>query len=112
MADNLIPITTLIEPFDINLHLAGSGLASLQQRFMMWLRGVSYPFRFVTWQMPADLSQRIDYVATQAALTPDPQRRRRTASSTNSRSSIARPTTTSTGSPKTRWRGFEPRTDI
>jgi hypothetical protein len=75
MADNLIPVTTLIEPFDINLHLAGSGLASLQQRFMMWLRGVSYPFRFVTWQVPADLSRRIDYVATQAALATDPQRR-------------------------------------
>lgn len=72
--DELICHTTLLEPFDLGLHITqnGEGLLALQNRFAMWLRGLSGPARFITWQMPADLRPRITetrHKAEQAAQT-------------------------------------------
>lgn len=66
--------TVMVEPFDIAMYHTrdGEGLSSLQQRFANWLRGLSFPSRFIYWQMPADLRERIQYVADLARHEPDP----------------------------------------
>lgn len=65
--------TVHAQPFDLNLHVTqdGEGLLALQNRFAMWLRGLSGPARFITWQMPADLRPRIHETALKAAATSD-----------------------------------------
>lgn len=62
--------TVRVQPFDINLHVTqnGEGLMALQNRFAMWLRGLSDSARFVTWQMPADLRPRISETAQKATI--------------------------------------------
>ena len=52
--------TFLIEPFDIMLHATEDGVNSLQARFATWLRTLSTPARFVCWQMPATLDDKIN----------------------------------------------------
>ncbi|MBI5668439.1 MAG: hypothetical protein HZC41_10570 [Chloroflexi bacterium] len=69
-----VPRTVLIEPFDIVLHGTPEGLQALQNRFSLWLRGLQGPARFVTWQLPADLSPRIESVKTMAQTALEPQR--------------------------------------
>ena len=66
--------TCIIEPFDIAMFHTrdGGGLLALQNRFATWLRGLAFPARFVYWQMPADLRQRIDYVADLSRQEQDP----------------------------------------
>jgi len=66
--------TTMVEPFDIAMYHTrdGEGLSSLQQRFSGWLRGLSFPSRFIYWQMPADLRDRINYVADLARQEDNP----------------------------------------
>ncbi|MCB9460181.1 MAG: hypothetical protein H6670_11075 [Anaerolineaceae bacterium] len=66
--------TLLIDPFDIMLHGTSEGLQSLQNRFSLWLRGLTGPARFVTWQLPADLSPRISQVVSLALQSEKPQR--------------------------------------
>src|SRR5688572_24957519 len=71
--EELICHTTLIQPFDINLHVTqdGEGLLALQSRFAMWLRGLSDPARFITWQMPADLRPRMVETTRKAHIAHD-----------------------------------------
>ena len=70
----LTPTTVLIEPFDITLHDNAGGLHALQQRFSLWLRGVQAPTRFITWQLPADLTPRINALIELERTVTDPQR--------------------------------------
>ena len=56
---NLVPILTLIEPFDILLHATEDGVNALQARFSTWLRTLTEPARFLCWQMPATLDAKI-----------------------------------------------------
>lgn len=72
--ETLTPHTVLIEPFDIVLHGTPEGLQALQNRFSLWLRGLQGPSRFVTWQMPADLSPRIEALVESASVAEEPQR--------------------------------------
>jgi hypothetical protein len=74
-AEQLVPRTVLIEPFDLVLHGTPEGQTALQNRFSLWLRGLQGPARFVTWQMPADLTPRIQAVGAIAAEVADPGRR-------------------------------------
>jgi len=60
--DTQVARSVLLEPFDISLHGTDEGLRGLQNRFAMWLRGFNGPLRFVTWQIPADLSPRLTYI--------------------------------------------------
>ena len=71
--EELVCHTTLIQPFDINLHVTqdGEGLLALQSRFAMWLRGLSDPARFITWQMPADLRPRMVETTRKAHIAHD-----------------------------------------
>jgi hypothetical protein len=75
---DLIPHTCLVEAFDVYLYATkdGAGLAALQNRFAMWLRGLTHPVRFITWQIPADLRPRIRAVTRQAKSTGNNGRRR------------------------------------
>ena len=50
----------LIEPFDIMLHATEEGVNTLQARFATWLRTLNTPARFVCWQMPATLDEKIN----------------------------------------------------
>jgi hypothetical protein len=74
----LIAHTCLVEAFDVYLYATkdGAGLEALQNRFAMWLRGLTNPVRFITWQIPADLRPRIQVVAQHANATRDARRRR------------------------------------
>src|SRR5262245_18338363 len=65
--------TFLMEPFDINIQ-GGTpeGTFAMQARFANWLRGLSGPARFLCWQMPADLGEKIG-VGYQALKTADAQ---------------------------------------
>ena len=67
--------TFLIEPFDIMLHATEEGVQSLQARFSTWLRTLRQPARFVCWQMPATLDEKISALSRSAQTVDDPQRR-------------------------------------
>jgi len=65
----------LIEPFDIMLHATPDGLQALQNRFMGWLSGLTAPARFVCFQVPATLDEKLAEVNRTARETDNPQRR-------------------------------------
>ena len=67
--------TFLIEPFDIMLHATEEGVQSLQARFSTWLRTLREPARFVCWQMPATLNDKINSLSRKAQEVDDAQRR-------------------------------------
>ncbi len=67
--------TFLIEPFDIMLHATEEGVQSLQARFSTWLRTLREPARFVCWQMPATLNDKISSLSRKAQEVDDGQRR-------------------------------------
>lgn len=71
----LVPRTVLVEPFDLGLHNTADGQVALQNRFATWLRGLTGPARFVTWQVPADLSPRIQYITAMTRAANDDRRR-------------------------------------
>ncbi len=66
--------TLLLEPFDLTLYGTPENQQGLQNRFALWLRGLAGPARFVTWQLPADLSPRIQSVGQAVATTSDARR--------------------------------------
>jgi Cdc6-like AAA superfamily ATPase len=55
-----------LEPFDISLYATREGLNALQSRFASYLRGLTHPARFIAFQTPANLSERIYYVGQKA----------------------------------------------
>ena len=67
--------TFLIEPFDIMLHATEEGVQSLQARFSTWLRTLRDPARFVCWQIPATLNDKISGLSRKAQAVEDRQRR-------------------------------------
>jgi hypothetical protein len=67
--------TFLIEPFDIMLHATEEGVQSLQARFSTWLRTLRELARFVCWQMPATLDDKVSALSRKAGEVDDPQRR-------------------------------------
>jgi hypothetical protein len=67
--------TFLIEPFDIMLHATEDGVQSLQARFATWLRTLATSARFVCWQMPATLDEKINRLSRLAQETDDTRRR-------------------------------------
>jgi hypothetical protein len=71
----MTPHTFLIEPFDILLHATEDGVNSLQARFSTWLRTLREPARFVCWQMPATLSDKINTLSRKTQAVTDSQRR-------------------------------------
>jgi hypothetical protein len=70
-----IPTSIYLEPFDISLYATTEGLRSLQNRFSMYLRGIPHATRFIAFQTPANLSERIYYVGQKAARTLDAEQR-------------------------------------
>ncbi len=66
--------TFCLEPFDITLHATEEGVASLQSRFANWARTLSGPARFVCWQMPATLDDKIATVGQTLSTTDEVQR--------------------------------------
>jgi hypothetical protein len=68
--------TFLIEPFDMLLHATEEGVQALQTRFANWLRALPGPARFVCWQMPATLDDKIAAVSRTARETNEPGRAR------------------------------------
>ena len=66
--------TFLIEPFDLMLHATETGVQALQTRFANWLRALNSPARFVCWQVPATLDEKIASVSRAARETDNPQR--------------------------------------
>lgn len=68
--------TFLIEPFDIMLHATETGVQALQTRFGNWLRALTSPARFVCWQIPATLDDKIAAVTETARETDNLQRAR------------------------------------
>src|SRR5262245_13193115 len=69
-----VPTAMRLDPFDISLYATTEGLRSLQTRFSLYLRGLATPARFIAFQTPADLSERIYFVGQQAARTSDAER--------------------------------------
>jgi Cdc6-like AAA superfamily ATPase len=67
--------TFLLQPFDLMLHATEEGVAALQSRFSTWLRTLNSPARFVCWQMPATLDDKIESIVQTANTTDDTQRR-------------------------------------
>lgn len=67
--------TFLIEPFDIMLHATEDGVSALQARFSTWLRTLSGEARFLCWQMPATLDDKIAALDEASDTTHDDQRR-------------------------------------
>ncbi len=67
--------TFLMEPFDILLHATEDGVTALQSRFSTWLRTLNAPARFLSWQMPATLDDKIAAVSAEAEQTEDDGRR-------------------------------------
>jgi hypothetical protein len=65
----LVPVAVSMEAFDISLYATADGLRSLQNRFSMYLRGMAQPARFIAFQTPANLAERIYYVGQKAAKT-------------------------------------------
>ncbi len=57
--------TFCIEPFDLLLYLTNDGVLSLQSRIMAWLRGLSGPARFLSYQFPATLDDKIARVTAE-----------------------------------------------
>jgi len=47
-----VPVAVELQPFDISLYATEEGLRSLQNRFSMYLRGLTGPARFVALQTP------------------------------------------------------------
>ncbi|MBZ0280779.1 MAG: hypothetical protein K8L97_08550 [Anaerolineae bacterium] len=72
MSDNIH--TFLIEPFDMTMHATEEGVQTLQSRFATWLRTLNSPSRFVCWQMPTTLDDKIDTVIQAAQKTTEVQR--------------------------------------
>ncbi len=68
--------TFVIEPFDIMLHATDTGVQALQTRFGNWLRALTSPARFVCWQIPATLDDKIAAVTATARETDNLQRAR------------------------------------
>jgi hypothetical protein len=68
-----IPRAIQLEPFDISLYATAEGLRSLQTRFSLYLRGLSHSARFIAFQTPANLSERIYYVGQKAGW-PEPSK--------------------------------------
>ncbi len=66
--------TFLIEPFDIMLHATEDGVNALQARFSTWLRTLSGEARFICWQMPATLEEKILALDAATDETTDDQR--------------------------------------
>lgn len=62
--------TFLIEPFDIMLHATEEGVSTLQSRFSTWLRTLRDPARFICWQMPATLDDKIRRLTQTAFFRP------------------------------------------
>ena len=58
--------TFLIEPFDVMLHATEDGVQTLQARFATWLRTLHSPARFLCWQMPATLDDKISALSKAA----------------------------------------------
>ncbi|MFZ2881104.1 MAG: hypothetical protein WA009_16300 [Phototrophicaceae bacterium] len=67
--------TFLVEPFDIMLHATEEGVNALQARFSTWLRTLREPARFVCWQMPATLDDKISRLSRLSQDVDDAQRR-------------------------------------
>ncbi|MFZ2880714.1 MAG: hypothetical protein WA009_14335 [Phototrophicaceae bacterium] len=67
--------TFLIEPFDIMLHATEDGVNALQARFSTWLRTLSGEARFLCWQIPATLDDKIAALDKASDSTDDDQRR-------------------------------------
>ncbi len=67
--------TFLIEPFDIMLHATEDGVNTLQARFSTWLRTLSGEARFLCWQIPATLDDKIATLDEATDATVDDQRR-------------------------------------
>jgi hypothetical protein len=70
-----IPTIIDLEPFDISLYATEEGLRSLQQRFSLYLRGLVQPARFIAFQTPANLAERIFYIAQRASRASDAEKR-------------------------------------
>ena len=66
--------TFLIEPFDVMLHATEDGVQTLQARFATWLRTLHSPARFLCWQMPATLDDRISALSKAARHSQDRHR--------------------------------------
>src|SRR5688572_24186109 len=60
------PRTVLIEPFDLMMHATEEGVSALQMRFSSYLRTLDGSARFLCWQMPADLNDKIRAVTETA----------------------------------------------
>src|SRR5512142_2602179 len=67
--------TFLIEPFDIMLHATNDGLQALQNGFAGWLSGLTAPARFVCFQVPATLDEKLAEINRTARETDSPQRK-------------------------------------
>ncbi len=67
--------TFLIEPFDIGMHASEDGIQMLQARFSTWSRTLREPARFLCWQMPATLDDKIAALNAIARATEDEHRR-------------------------------------
>jgi hypothetical protein len=67
--------TFLIEPFDIMLHATEEGVMGLQTRFSTWLRTLAEPARFLCWQMPATLEDKIAALEQTTQSVTDERRR-------------------------------------
>jgi hypothetical protein len=65
----------MLQPFDISLYGTAEGEAYLQNRFAMFLRGLSHEARFFAFQTPADLSERKHYLGQKAQAIQDENRR-------------------------------------
>lgn len=51
-----------IEPFDIMMHATDQGVRALQSRIAIWLSTLTGPARFVSYQQPANLQDKIEQV--------------------------------------------------
>lgn len=62
------PRSVLVKPFDITMYSdeRGEGVMALQSRYSSWLRGLPGPARFICWQVPADLTDKIHEVTFRA----------------------------------------------
>lgn len=49
------------------LHATEEDVQSLQARFATWLRTLNTPARFVCWQMPATLDEKINRLSREAS---------------------------------------------
>ena len=60
--------TFQIDPFDIMLHATDQGVRALQSRIAGWLSTLTGPARFVSYQQPANLEDKIERVKGEAQL--------------------------------------------